>query len=412
MSRPRWSLLFLFGAAAFAVPLPPVFQANRGQMAPQVKYFAEGSGYRLALLPHEARLCPAGGLRCVAIAFPGSSPARMEAEDPLPFHFNSIQGADSTRWVMNSAAWSRVRYRHIQPGVDLVFYFSGSDWEYDFELAPGADPSRIHFEVRGAGNVKQEANGDLVAGSIRWRKPASYQQSGGARRAIETAFVVSGTRVGFSLAEWDHSKPLVIDPAFVFSTYFGGSGQETARGIVRDSRGAIYICGSTNSGNLPTARTSYQPSFRGGMAINIGDAFLAKFTPTGTLSFVTYFGGTADDVCTALAVDSSDNVYLTGFTASTNFPFAGGFQQYYGGSGGNHFGEGGDAFVAKFSSAGALIYSSYLGGTQDDGGLAITVDAAGNAFVAGTTLSPNFFSPGGYQVVYGRTDTAFVNPNG
>ena len=369
MSYRGWSLLFFFGTA-FALPLPPAFQANHGQMEPRVKYFAKGDGYTLALLPGEARLCPDDGLRCVTIAFPGSVQARIEPEDPLPFHLNSIRGTDPKRWVIDAPTWSRVRYREIQPGVDLVFHSSGSDWEYDFELAPGADPSRIHFEVRGAASLELDAKGDLLAGSIRWRKPTSYQRSGGDRRSIPTAFVVSAARVGFSLAAWDRTKPLVIDPAFVFSTYFGGSSNETARGIGRDSTGAIYICGSSNSPNLPTTRTSYQPSYRGGSAINIGDAFLAKFTPSGTLSFVTYFGGSADDVCTALAIDSKDAVYLTGFTASTDFPLVGGFQPYYGGSGGNHFGEGGDAFVAKFTSAGALSYSSYLGGSQDDAGLA------------------------------------------
>src|SRR5579859_5682055 len=145
----RIGFLFLCAVAALAFPLPSAFQANRGQMDGAVKYFAPGDGYTLALSPGEARLCPADGRACVAVTFPGATAAQIEAEDPLPFHFNSIRGRDPKQWVMESPAWSRVRYRQLLPGVDLVFHSAGSDWEYDFELAPGADPSRIHFEVRG-----------------------------------------------------------------------------------------------------------------------------------------------------------------------------------------------------------------------------------------------------------------------
>src|SRR5260370_1084902 len=123
------------------------------------------------------------------------------------------------------------------------------------------------------------------------------------------------------------SEPGTSDPAFVFSTYFGGAGNEIARGIARDASGAIYMCGSTSSGNLPTSRTSYQPTYRGGSAYTIGDAFLAKFTASGALSFVTYFGGSWDDIATALALDGAGNVYLTAFTASLDFPLLSCLQQ-------------------------------------------------------------------------------------
>src|SRR5690349_8675154 len=107
------SLIFLYAVAALALPLPPAFQANRGQMAPPVRYFARGDGYTLALSPGEARLCPVDGRDCVIVAFPRLAPARMEAEDPLPFYFNSIKGRDPKRWATQSPAWSRVRYRQI-----------------------------------------------------------------------------------------------------------------------------------------------------------------------------------------------------------------------------------------------------------------------------------------------------------
>src|SRR5260370_40375724 len=376
-----WPLLFLACVATltaeprqYDTALPPLFQANQGQMPPEVKYFATGPGYTLALSSGEMRLSAADGRGDVIIAFAGSGDARIEAENPLPFRINSIKGSDTRAWVMNSLAWSRVRYRQIQPGVDLVFHAARGDrsaqnWEYDFELEPGADPSRIQFEVRGAATLDLDSSGDLYARiargeSIHWRKPESYQKSGDRTRAIATAFTVSGMRVGFTMAAWDRSQPLIIDPTFVFSTYFGGSGNEIARGIARDSSGSIYICGSTSSGNLPTSRTSYQPNYRGGSAYTIGDAFLAKFTASGALSFVTYFGGSGDDIATALALDGAGNVYLTGFTSSLDFPFLGGFQNHYGGSGADHFAEGGDAFFAKFTPAGARSSPTYLGGTH------------------------------------------------
>src|SRR5260370_6062352 len=203
---------------------PPLFQANQGQMAPEVKYFATGQGYTLALSTGEMRLSPADGRGGVIIAFAGSREARIEAENPLPFRINSIKGSDTRAWVMNSLAWSRVRYRQIQPGVDLVFHAARGDrsaqnWEYDFELEPGADPSRIQFEVRGAATLELDSSGDLYARtargeSIRWRKPESYQKSGDRTRAIATAFTVSGMRVGFTMAAWYRSQPLTIAPSF------------------------------------------------------------------------------------------------------------------------------------------------------------------------------------------------------
>lgn len=386
-------------------------------MNDRVQYFARGPAYTLALTDREMHLVPKGaGAGEVVVSFPGSQPVAIEPLDRLPFHINSIHGSDPSHWVMNAEAWSRLRYRQIEPGVDLVIHPAEStrEWEFDFEIAPGADPSRVEFDVRGAASLTVDAQGDLEAhtrdgNTVRWHRPASFQDSGPARTAIATRFAVSGTRVRFKVGPWDRHRPLTIDPSFAFSTYFGGDGDDLARGIAVDNSGNIYICGATNSGNLPTTRASFQASYHGGSAYNIGDAFLAKFNSTGTLTYVTYFGGSADDLATGLAIDTSGNVYMTGHTASSDFPVMNPFQSFSGDlTNSNNYGEGGDAFVAKFTPAGALSYSSPLGGAGDDAGLAITVDTSGNAYVTGYTLSANFPMATGYQQRYGGTSGAFV----
>lgn len=409
-----------------APPIPFSLQRNQGELPPDVKYFARGPAYTLELANREIRLLPVDGSRELVLSFPSSPSApasrtaRIEPLDRFSFHVNTIRGADPARWMLNAEAWSRVRYRQIEPGVDLVIHpaKAAREWEYDFEIAPGADPSGVAFDVRGAASMAVNADGDLAArtrdgNTILWHRPVSYQTSypGGKTREIATRFDVAGTRVRFKVGNWNRREPLVIDPSFTFSTYFGGSGNDIARGIGVDSSGNVYICGSTTSGNLPVTKASYQTSMHGGLTF--GDGFLAKFNASGGLAWVTYFGGSADDMAMALALDTSGNVYLTGFTTSGDFPKLNAFQATFAGGGGNSWwGEGCDAFVAKFTSAGALIYSTYLGGTMDDDGLAIAVDTAGNAYVAGYTMSSNFPLANGYQTAFAGSENVFINANG
>ena len=194
-------------------------------------------------------------------------------------------------------------------------------------------------------------------------------------------------RVGFQVARYDTTRPLVIDPVLSYSTYLGGSGNDIGHAIAVDSAGNAYVTGETTSTNFPGASASpIQPSLLGS-----GDVFVTKLNAAGNaLVYSTYLGGSGGDTGYAIAVDSTGNAYVTGETDSPTvagpgnipFPRVGAFQALYNG--------GGDAFITKINAAGdALVYSTYLGGSGTERGYGIAVDGSFNAYVTGHTSSVN-----------------------
>jgi uncharacterized protein (TIGR03437 family) len=334
---------------------------------------------------------------------------RPEGIEPLTARANYILGNNPARWRAGVPLFGRAIYKDVYPGVDLVFHGTDGALEYDFVVQPGANVRRIAFDISGASALRLAADGTLdiatSAGEIRWRKPEVYQLADGVRQEVAGHFVLHGRHVTFALGTYDRSRTLIVDPTLSYATYFGGSGDDSLRGMAVDTSGNVYITGSTVSNNLPVTSGAYQAAYHGGSSgVDLGgDAYVAKFTPAGALAYVTYVGGATDDVGAAIAVDSSGNAYITGYTDSTDFPIvAGAFQTAYQGAGGNKwFGPAGDAFVAKLNPAGsALIYSTYLGGSMDDRGTAIAVDGGGNAYIGGVTLSSNFPVLNAYQTSY------------
>lgn len=190
--------------------------------------------------------------------------------------------------------------------------------------------------------------------------------------------------------------------SLLYSTYLGGSGDDQATGIVLDGSGNAFISGYTASGNFPVSAGAAQSAFGGKV-----DGFLAEIKPSGggaaDLAYATYLGGNGVDKATSVAMDGSGNVYVAGFTASPNFPAtAAAFQTAWGGSY--------DAFVAKYSHTGTLEYATYLGGSGDDEANAVAVDAAGDVFVAGYTVSANFpVTPGAYRTTQTAASDVFVS---
>ena len=340
----------------------------------------------------------------------GADPrVRPEGIGPLEAHANYLLGSDPSKWRTDVALFERAVYRNLYPGVDLVFHGSGRNIEYDFVVQPGASIRPIVLEISGGSALRLLPSGALAiataAGELHWQRPVVYQNIDGVRREISAKFVRHGRRISFALAPYDHSRILVIDPTLSYASYFGGSDLDASRGIAVDSAGNTYITGFTFSNNLPVTSGSSQTSFHGGTSGGIlgGDVFVAKFTSAGAFAYVTYVGGSQDDAGLAIAVDSSGNAYVTGYTDSADFPtVAGSFQTKYQGAGGNQmFGPIGDAFVFKLNPAGsALTYSTYLGGAMDDRGTAIAVDSAGNAYVGGVTLSTDFPILNAYQSTF------------
>ncbi len=382
--------------------LPLRFEANAGQAGSSISYLARGQDYAVGLSPAGSTLELAGSGKRATIRTRfrhAKDNVALTALDPLSGITNYLRGQDRTKWLTNVAAFGRVRYTAVWPGIDLVFYGNGRQLEYDFILQSGASAARIEFDIDGAEGLRVNGQGDLViatsAGEVSWLKPVVYQNIGGSRKTVRGEYRLKAkNRVGFVVSDYDRTRPLVIDPVLSYSTYVGGASNDSSRSIAVDAAGNAYIAGATTSKNLAVSGSSFQPAY-GGESLNFftGDAFVAKINPAGSaLIYLTYLGGSADDAGLGIAIDSSGNAYVTGFTNSTNFPTtAGAFRTTFQGSGGNTLEPGGDAFVTKLNATGtALLYSTYLGGSRDEWGIAIAVDNAGNAYVGGVTLSTNF----------------------
>jgi hypothetical protein len=385
----------------------------------------------------------------------GANPeAKSIGVDPLPGKVNYFIGKDPSKWRTNIPTYARVRYQGVYPGVDLVYYGNQRQLEYDFVVAPGADPAAITLQLQ-TGNWKLETgnsklggaeskiqnrqskidaplridgNGDLLVnlegGEVCFHKPVVYQPpegpvAAGSPLITRHSSLVEGyyrldaeNRVSFKLGSYDHRRPLVIDPTMVYSTYLGGSQLDVGYGLTVDSSGNAYVAGQTcspatpASGAFPTLnplpQNSPNPGDNTGAAC---DAFVTKLNATGTaLVYSTYLGGTGGDYASGIAIDGTGDAYVVGFTNSTDFPTTVGvFQPAYGG--GNS-----DDFVAELNATGsALVYSSYLGGSNSEGPGGIAVDASGNAYVTGETFSADFPTTGGaFQTAYEGNKDAFV----
>jgi hypothetical protein len=271
--------------------------------------------------------------------FVDSNPATtLTGEGKLPGRANYFIGKDPSQWRTGVATYSRVRYREVFPGVDLVYYGNQQQLEYDFVVAPGADPSRISLDLSGVQQARVNASGDLVLKSggseIEFRRPVIYQEVRGRRQDIPGRFEVKGNhRVRFKVGNYDRNRTLVIDPTLMYSTYLGGKDGEAGSDIAVDSQGDAYITSLTYSANFPTTPGAYQTTCKN--ACFNGDVFVTKIDPTGsTLLYSTFIGGSSLDASFGITLDSADNVYLTGTTLSTDYPVtAGAFQQTYGGGG-------------------------------------------------------------------------------
>jgi hypothetical protein len=409
--------------------LPLSFEANRGQTDARVKFLSHGSGYTLFLTDDEAvfslhgskangealdaspqlrpTVVPTGNAALRMKLVKANRAAKVSGAEELPGKNNYFIGNDPKKWRTNVPTYAKVKYEGIYSGVDLVYYGNQRQLEYDFVVAPGADPRRIQFDVRGAKSMSRDKDGDLVfdmaEGEVHWHKPVVYQEKDGTRQEITARYVLKDkNRVGFEVADYDLRRPLFIDP-LVYSTYLGGSGTDFGTGIAVDSSGNAYVTGFTQSTNFPTMNP-LQATYGGGY-----DAFVAEINPTGSaLVYSTYLGGSGDDFGRGIAVDSSGNAYVIGNTLSTDFPTMNPLQPANAGDG--------DAFVAQLNPTGsALVYSTYLGGSGYDSGLGIAADSSGNALVTGYTLSINFPTMNPLQPANAGGYDAFVaqlNPSG
>jgi hypothetical protein len=321
---------------------------------------------------------------------------------------NYFIGDSPGNWRTGVPSYREVLYKEVYPGIDLRYRGNRQKLEYDFLVSPGAEPSQIEIRYQGILSLNVGSGGDLLVetdfGLFHEQKPVVYQQNGGTRIPVTAEFVLkSSNSFGFRFPEgYNPSLPLIIDPLLEFSTFLGGSGNDYGRGIAMDTAGNIYVCGYTVSADFPI-KNAFDSTYNGGGTVG-HDVFITKISPAGdSLIYSTYLGGaTGDDRGFSIAVDDSGNVYLTGVTTSTDFPTVAALQ-------GTNAGVE-DVFISKLSADGqSLIYSTYLGGSNEDVGVGIAVDVAGNAYVTGNTASPDFnLSPSPYDNTLDGAEDAFV----
>ncbi len=418
--------------------LPLSFEPNRGQTVAQVRFVTHVQAATVFLTDSGAVMrLPQGVLE---MRLEGARKGRASGLDPLPGRSNYLVGDDRARWHTDIPTFGKVRLERIYSGIDLVYHGNGRNLESDFLVSAGADPAAIRLAFRGQRGIRLDADGSLVLtmpeGELRQHRPVAYQETGGERRAVECVFRLDASgEVGFAVGPYNRRRTLVIDPVLAYSGRLGGSGTDWITGVALDSAGNTYVVGSKDSVDFPIT-----PGSQGGSGSDL-DIFITKINAAGTaIVYSTYVGGNGDDHGYGIAVDSGGNAWITGESLSSNFPWLPAVSSVFSGfvvkvnargdtlnvstpigdqgyaiavdSSDNAYvtgatfllssefpvvnavqptaGEWYDAWVAKFSWSGAIVYATFLGGGGDDHGYAIAVDGLGSACVAGDTYSTDF----------------------
>ncbi len=406
--------------------LPLAFEPNTGITDRRVDFLARGQVGSLFLSPTEATLALHRGdaeATALRMRLLGSDPsARPAGEDRLAGTVNYLRGSDRSGWRTAIPTYGEVSYASVYPGIGIRYYGSEGRLEYDFELAPHADPRLIALRFDGARTVSVAANGDLLlrlpGGTVRERAPVAYQRIGGERRRVAARYALDGDRVRFALGDYRRSRPLTIDPlVLAYSTYVGGDlgvddGYDESSALAVDSAGSAYITGDTQSIDFPTTPGAFDPS-KGlnGADDGVADAFVTKLAADGaSVAYSTHLGGAMADFGRAIAVDAAGNAYVTGHTASGDFPTTpGAFDTVSSGLG---------SFVTKLAPDGQdLVWSTFLDGSEPgefDRTRGIAVDSAGSPYIAGVTFAgmggANDFptTPGAFDTTFNGGADLFV----
>jgi hypothetical protein len=387
--------LTALGALAQAVPgannLPLYFE-SAGEPG---QFLAQGRDGQVLVSPQGFQIT-LRDTATVKMQFFGGSPQAQIHGEVLPGKINYLSGTDAARWRTGVATSSKIHVDNLYPGISAVCYGNQKQVEYDFNVSPGASPQAIALRFPGTDKISVNERGELALlvghHEIDQPKPVIYQMIAGARHAIAGGYqLLDSHTVVFNIGPYDRQQPLVIDPILSYATYFGGNLGEVAFAVaVNTNDGSIFVAGSTLSAKW--LASGYQTVFGGGTYL--GDAFVAKFDTNYNLIYLTYLGGSSDDVALGIAVNKAGNAFVGGYTTSPDFPVTtnsvpgvtnhlGGVPYYQG----HYFADG---FVAELDVNGAkLIYSTYLGGIYDDAIYGIAIDSADNAYVTGYTFSPN-----------------------
>ncbi len=316
--------------------------------------------------------------------FPARRAAKVSGEGLLAGKSNYYRGDDPKSWVEGVPNYESVKYSGLWPGVDLIFYANQEKLEYDFVVAPGADPAAIRLavsdETAQANRPSISADGALVldtsAGKLRQEPPVFYQRVDDVRQPVDGRYVEAADGAfAFETGGYDRTRELIIDPVLIYSTLVGGGSRDVAFSLAVDAQGAAYITGQTSSRLFPV---SVPGSLRG-----TTDAFVVKLNPAGTQRlYSVYYGGSGNDTGWDIEVDAQGRAVFSGTTDSTNLPRQNAFQNVFGGDR--------DAFAVRLNETGGLIYATYIGGTDLENGFGVASAPDGTAYVTGETRSSDF----------------------
>jgi hypothetical protein len=339
---------------------------------------------------------------CVDMVFENANPnVTISAEDRQGFAKNFINGSHSLYGIQS---YKKLIYDNIYSNIDLVLFIKPGGLEYEFIVHPGGKVSDIKITREGMDKMDMLENGGIRVASKLGYLTESSPKSYTGNLEIKSSFIHTKNSTSFKTSTYDTHKDLVIDPDLTWATYYGGSDEDETEGITLDASGNVYIIGSTKSSSGIATSGSHQSTYTGNY-----DVFVAKFNSSGALQWGTYFGGSADDVGVGIAADALGNLYITGFTQSTSgIATSGAWQTALGGSASN------DAFVAKLTNTGSLVWSTYFGGSQNENGYSIAVDAGNNPILFGyTSGSSNLATAGAHQTAFagGGTDAFLAKYN-
>ena len=387
------------------------FIPNMGQYDPEVAYVLQYQRTTIyftragLVLTHTSENDEGISGDVIRQTFSGASPdTRITAQGERPGRVNYYVGNDSSQWLTGIPVYAEIVYNDLYPGIDLVYSEENGRLKREFRVAPGASPGEI-------GLLYDEEVTPSVddTGILRFTSPAGemlesplicWQLIGGEVISRTAVYLVEEGSVRIVVAGYDPGYELIIDPELVYSSYFGGSnGYGTGQSLVPDGNGGVWVAGHTNTFNFPVTPDAYQSSQGGNH-----DTFVSRFSSTGALLYSTYLGGSLDEDGKALAPDGNGGIWVAGYTWSSNFPVT--VDAYQNSRGGGES----DGFVSRFSSTGALLYSTYLGASGSETGYALAPDGNGGVWVAGQTNSLNFpVTPDAYQSSYGGEHDAFVS---
>jgi PKD repeat protein len=444
---------------------PLAFTENLGQIDKRVKFYQRGSGHETYFTKngiyfafHQRKTKPVQPTEIMAEGSPMDESvessivrlmpagvhegAQIKPKERLKGKVNYYIGNKRARWKTNVPIYRSIVYQEAFPGIDLKFYGTDRQLEYDVTLKPGSDVSQVKFEYTGIESLAITDQGELSIKVkeglfFKQKRPVVYQLIDGKRIECQASFklqppVSSPGEVfyppetsnesagnfsqaqgnnqphvyGFEVSSYDSRHPLIIDPVIVYTTYLevDTSGENYGLGLRVDAYGNAYVVGYTYTTN--TSFLGYKPSsiMTAGGAYNV---FVKKLNASGgDLSlYTTYLGGNADSYGLGIAIDSSRNTYITGYTSASDFPTDSPYQAKKSTSN--------DAFITKLSASGAISYSTYLGGAGRDFGQGIAVDASGNAYITGKTDSKDFPRKNAMDGTYngGSSDTFITKLN-